>query len=652
MSYSRLSIIPTYPMASLLRPGTLYIVVSYLLISALPFLPLAMGQPVSDPGRLVAMETVTWALLWAVFKRPRWFQWLLLPAFLAVPTEIYLRLYFGQGISTHHLGIIAETSPKEALEFLGNKAWMLLAIMLAVIAWWASILRLAWRSHALSWSHYSRWLVIAAYLVGASVWFYGRELGVASASIVAKASVSSSAPTSGSASEEEENDDASDADASSSPAVKKPVPASPASTAYARYVAKAALYLPKLPHWANIPYDDDTFARTWPFGLVLRGVDFWNERSYLADLTGKSNAFSFHAHDAGPAARPQIVVMVIGESSRYDRWSINGYQRETNPLLGKEGNLVAFSNMVTAVSATRLSVPVIVSRKPATMSLKAGFSEKSFLTAFKEAGFKAFWLSNQMSFGQFDTPISVFAKEADVTQFLNLGGFTNSSNYDQILLEPMNNAMRDAAPKKLIVLHTLGNHWNYSHRYPKSYDKWQPSLFGVENPAFTDLANKPALNNSYDNSVLYTDWILAEVISNLKASGQLASMMFVSDHGQTLYDGSCNLAFHGHNTQYEFHIPAFVWYSDAFKEVHPDKVDQLNRHRTSRLSTENVFHSLLDMADIRYPDEKLQWSLFSSQFKRHTRYVDSYGWSNYDNATFKGDCREVIDKKKPLAQEK
>ncbi|MES2106861.1 MAG: phosphoethanolamine transferase [Pseudomonadota bacterium] len=637
-------------MPSLLRPGTLYILISYLLISALPFLPLAMGQVLTHPYHLIVMEAVAWTLLWAVCKRPGWFHWLLLPAFFAVPTEIYLRMYFGQGISTHHLGIIAETSPKEALEFLGNKAWLLLFVSLAVVAWWWSILRLARHKHALSWNHYSRWLAIGAYLLGAAVWFYGREIGVASASVTANASapLASSASAAASA-EEDDEDDASDSEASASIIAKRPAPA---STAYSRYLAKVSPYLPKLPHWANIPYDDDTFALTWPFGLVLRGVDFWNERSYLADLAGKSGSFSFQAHEAGPAEQPQIVVMVIGESSRYDRWSLNGYQRETNPQLSKEDNLVSFSDMVTSVSATRLSVPVIVSRKPATMSLKAGFSEKSFLTAFKEAGFKTFWLSNQMSFGQFDTPISVFAKEADVTQFLNLGGFTNNSNHDQILLAPMNNAIRDPAPKKLIVLHTLGNHWNYSHRYPKSYDKWQPSLFGVENPAFTDLKNKQALNNSYDNSILYIDWMLSEVISSLKATQQLTSMMFVSDHGQTLYDGSCNLAFHGHNTQYEFHIPAFVWYSDLFKDAHPDKVEQLHRHQKSRLSTENIFHSLLDMADIRYPDERLQWSFFSDQLKPHTRYVDSYGWSNYDNATFKGDCREVIDRKKPLPQEK
>jgi len=293
-----------------------------------------------------------------------------------------------------------------------------------------------------------------------------------------------------------------------------------------------------------------------------------------------------------------------------------------------------------------------LSRKPATQSLRAGFSETSFLSAYREAGFKTFWLSNQMSFGEFDTPVSVFAKEADVTRFFNLGGFTNRSDFDDVLLAPLQNAIDDPAPKKLIVLHTLGNHWNYSHRYPQEFDRWRPSLFGIDQPAYTSLKLKPEINNSYDNSILYTDWLLSQVISLLKAGPAMASMMYVADHGQTLYDGSCKLAFHGHNTQFEFHVPALVWYSDAYGAVHADKVAQLRQHQGAPLSTENIFHSLLDMADIRYAGDQLDRSFFSAQWARHVRYVDSYGWTDYDNATLKGDCREVIGRKKPLQREK
>ncbi|MGZ8316629.1 MAG: phosphoethanolamine transferase, partial [Telluria sp.] len=416
--------------------------------------------------------------------------------------------------------------------------------------------------------------------------------------------------------------------------------------------AHTGLVLPPLPHWAALPFEFNAFAQSWPFGLLARGADFYKERQHLAQLSARSSKFRFNAKQARPDSAPEVVVLVLGESSRYDRWSLNGYARDTNPLLRQEANLVALPDVITAVSATRLSVPVIISRKPSMKSLKDGFAEKSFLTAYKEAGFKTFWLSNQISFGEYDTPVSVFAREADVIQFLNLGGFTNNSNFDEILFDPLKIALADAAPKKLVVLHSLGSHWNYSHRYPKAFDRWQPSLHGVDKPVYTDQKMKAHLNNSYDSSILYTDWFLAQVIGKLKASGQRTSMVYVADHGQSLYDGSCKLGFHGHNTQYDFHVPAFVWYSSQYRDRYPHKVQQLARHRGAKLATENMFHTLLDMADIRYPGERLEWSFVNASFSEHKRYVDSYGWSNYDNAKFKGDCREVIDNGTPLKREK
>jgi len=599
-------------MRRLLRPPNLFLVSTYLLLSVVPALPLVFGRTVESPARLAGMEVVAWLALWALFKRPARFHWLLLPAFLVLPLEVYLQCYFNQGVSTHHLGIILETSPKEAVEFLGAKVWLLAGIALGMVAWFLASWRAAATTHDLDWVDSSRFVLIGLLTLAALLWLY--DVNPAAA-------------------------DKPSTRASSNPPLGDSF--TPDNTRF-----------PKWPAWARVPFDVTSFGMTWPFGLAVRGHEFWQERQYLASLTHKSTLFHFGAQQRTDLDMPQVFVMVIGESSRFDRWGLNGYTRDTNPSLRQEKNLVSLSDVITAVSATRLSVPVLVSRKPATQSLRAGFSEKSFLSAFKEAGFKTYWLSNQMSFGKFDTPVSVFAKEADVARFFNFGGFASGSSFDEVLLEPLKSAIGEPARKKLIVLHTLGNHWNYSHRYPKQYDKWQPSLFGVASPAYTDIAIKASLNNSYDNSVLYTDWFLAQVIRELKASKHVAAMMYVSDHGQTLYDGSCKLAFHGHNTQFEFHIPALVWYSDLYRLTHPTKVTRLLKNQHAKLATENIFHSLLDMADIRYSTEQLEWSFFSKQFRTHKRYVDSYGWTDYDNATFRGDCREVIDKGTPLAQEK
>ncbi|TFW30854.1 phosphoethanolamine transferase [Massilia horti] len=617
-------------MRFLLRPANLYLAATYLALSCVPFAARLFGHPVADPGQVLGIEVIGWITLWAVFKRPAWFHLLLLPAFLALPAELYLYAYYGQGISAHHLGIMTETSPAEAMEFLGKKAWMLLAVLIGVLIWFGTSLRVAWKSRDFDWADVSRPVVLGVLALGAAVLGYGYWFGVAPPPVAAIAPKASSAAI--------HLVKAGPVASPPPPGVNAPAPKPPLPPHR----------LPALPNWARLPFAFDVFAHSWPFGLAARGIDFYKERTYLADLNRRSVNFRFGAHMAEPNAEPQIAVMVIGESSRYDRWSINGYQRQTNPLLSGEPNLVILPDVITSVAATRLSVPVIISRKPAMKSLKDGFSEKSFLTAFKEAGFKTFWLSNQISFGKFDTPVSVFAKEADEVDFMNLGGFTDTSNFDEVLLAPLGRVLTDPAPKKLIVLHTLGSHWNYSHRYPKEFDHWLPSLYGVDKPVYTDLKMKPQLNNSYDSTILYTDWFLAQVIGQLKGTEQQSTLLYVADHGQTLYDNSCRLAFHGHNTQYEFHVPAFVWYSDQYQQRFPEKVNQLLRRRKARLATENMFHTLLDMADIRYPQDRLEWSFVNSQFKQHKRYVDSYGWTDYDDAVMKGDCREVIAKGRPL----
>ncbi|SHH69290.1 phosphoethanolamine transferase [Massilia sp. CF038] len=598
-------------MTAVLRPAKLFLLLTYLALSLVPFFPLLFGKTVEQPWQLLGVEVIAWVAIWAVFKRPAWFHWLLIPAFLALPTELYLYTYYGQPISTHHLGIIVETSPKEAMEFLGNTVWLMLAVTLAVIAWWAATWRIALADRELDWNDASRWIALAGLGAAAAVLAYGVEFGITPAATASKSA--------------------------------------PSAVAGASWTG---LSLPPLPHEARVPVELEALARSWPFGLVWRGIDFYNERQHLAELGERNSQFRFQASQANQDGAAQTMVMVIGESSRYDRWQLNGYERATNPLLSQEKNLVVLPDVITPVSATRLSVPVMISRKPPMQSLKDGFAEKSFLTAYKEAGFKTYWLSNQVSFGKFDTPVSVFAKEADVIQFMNLGGFTNHSNFDQILLGPLRNALADPAPRKLIVLHTLGSHWNYSQRHPKEFDHWQPSLFGIDKPVVTNTAIKPLMNNSYDNSVLYTDWFLAQVIGQLRGAAQRSAMVYVSDHGQSLYDNSCKLAFHGHNTQFDFHVPALLWYSDQFQASRPDKIAELARHRTARLGTENMFHTLLDLADIHYPGERLDWSFVNPAFQPHTRYVDSYGWSDYDNATLKGDCREIMDKGTPLKREK
>jgi len=166
-------------MRFLLRPRNLYVLLSYCVLSCMPFVPRLFGLPVAHPGQLAGIALVCWIGAWAVFKRPACFHWLLLPAFLALPMELYLYAFYGQGISTHHLGIVFETSPAEALEFLGSKVWLMIAVFAGMLAWFITSWIAAWRTRDLDWDDLSRWVVLGvlAYFttMGYWRWWVGRQ---------------------------------------------------------------------------------------------------------------------------------------------------------------------------------------------------------------------------------------------------------------------------------------------------------------------------------------------------------------------------------------------------------------------------------------------------------------------------------------------
>jgi len=557
--------------------GKLLLIASYAILSLVPFAPMLAGRPVHHPGAVALAELLLWASLWAVFARPAYFHWLLLPAFLALPMELYVQWYFNQSLSAHHVGIMVETTPAEAMEFIGNQGWAMAAAFVAVALWWLLCLMVARQADGLAWRGITRWafLMLAAALTAVNA-CSALKLGDGPLAEVRILGLGDLKP---------------------------------------------------LLDMAN----RDGLARTRPFGLTTTVLDYHEQRRDLSRMSRGAEGFSFQARQHPSDGRPEVVLVVIGESSRFDRWRLNGYVRDTTPLLAQESNLITLADVVSPVSVTRLSVPVLATRKPAREALTLGFHEKSFVSAFREAGFHTWWLSNQLTYGEHDTPFAAFPQEAHEVRHLNLGGYYEQSSYDGALLAPLQRALTAPERRKLVVLHTLGNHWNYARRYPPAFDHWRPSLTGVEQPVLGDPNQLELASNSYDNSIRYTDWFLAQAIGMLKRSGQRAVLVYVSDHGEVLRDAQCQLYLHGHGTQHEHHVPAFVWYSDQYRARYPAKVAALERHRAKRLGTQDVFHTLLDLVDIRYPGERLEWSFAYPGYTPRPRIVANDYWAERDN---------------------
>ncbi len=337
----------------------------------------------------------------------------------------------------------------------------------------------------------------------------------------------------------------------------------------------------------------------FPVALVS-GVN--EARIFLKKNTlDKAENFAFGAVKMDSIHQRQVYVLIIGESSRYDRWQINGWKRDTSPRLAARKDLITCSDVIAGAHYTWVSVPQIITRAdPDNYDLQ--YREKSILAAFHEAGFKTVWLSNQSDQDIFwSGTITLHAKTADVSFFSP----TYSPNlefedvYDGRLLPKLDSILRADDRNLFIVLHTLGNHWEYSRRYPVEFDLFKPSGYTqVISPP--DASNREAILNSYDNSILYADFIIDQVIISVSKAAAVSTVVFVSDHGEDLYDADpYQLDFHFRPSVATLKVPLFIWTSQGFNNVYPGKRRALEANKGKKIGSGDMFYTVLDMANIR-----------------------------------------------------
>jgi glucan phosphoethanolaminetransferase (alkaline phosphatase superfamily) len=388
----------------------------------------------------------------------------------------------------------------------------------------------------------------------------------------------------------------------------------------------------------------DIITNGYPFGTPLRLHNFFLEKSNLLLQRNHIKRYTFNAKSTNQDTTKETFVLIIGETGKRERWSLNGYHRQTNPLLSQQVNLVNFTDFLSITSLTRTSVPTLLTRKPASISNIFTFNEKSIISAFKEAGFKTYWLSMQMPVGEHDSTISTYAYESDFIKFFRYSDYSHTGAYDTELLPHFKEILSEPNNKKFIILHTLGSHFNYMDRYLKKFDIFRPSLFDVKNPSLHDYGQKINLSNSYDNSVLFTDYFIDNIIDTLKKNQQNAFLLYSADHGESIFENHCNQSGHGLNTRKNFEIPALAWYSDEYKSSNLSHVQSLIANKDKKINTENVFFSLLDAANIDYKGRNQEMSFASPLFQNRSRFINQSKLINYDNALFVGQCEIVTEK--------
>lgn len=332
-------------------------------------------------------------------------------------------------------------------------------------------------------------------------------------------------------------------------------------------------------------------------------------RYYSNPATPIYAAFKFTrkgmAVEAGPprplgtdAQRPvgdqdrELVVLVVGETARADRFSLNGYARDTNPRLANE-DLVSFTSVTSCGTSTAVSVPCMfaVDSHDSYDDGRARATE-NLLDVLAHAGVRMLWrdnntgskgVANRVAYESFRTPDTnpVCDLECrDTGMLAGLQEFVDSQ----------------AAGDILIVLHQMGSHGPaYYKRYPERFRVFEPTCETSQ----LDECDQAAIGNTYDNTILYTDHFLAQVIAFLKHNDSRfeTAMLYLSDHGESL--GEAGLYLHGLPEMLapsqQTHVPMMLWVGSAYDDIDLAAVQRL---RDLPLSHDNLFHTVLGLFEL------------------------------------------------------
>jgi glucan phosphoethanolaminetransferase (alkaline phosphatase superfamily) len=283
-------------------------------------------------------------------------------------------------------------------------------------------------------------------------------------------------------------------------------------------------------------------------------------------------------------------VLVIGEAARYSNFGINGYGRDTTPNLEKLHSLVNYK-AISCSNTTFLSVPCMLSRY-GEKDLNLVEKETSILSILTKLGFETLWMGTQSITKYYRNKLGgSFYNEVDFHMIPGGSLVFLPNDLDGKMLPYLEKSLQDEKyGKKFIVMHSTGSHWNYSARYPIEFEKFKPAIDINANIDASGCLNEE-LVNSYDNSILYTDYFLSEVIDRLK--NENAFLIYASDHGESL--GECGRLTHGSDGYFaeQREVPIMVWFSDKYIKNHPEKWEAVKSFQKDLISHDNIFHSIL-----------------------------------------------------------
>ena len=284
----------------------------------------------------------------------------------------------------------------------------------------------------------------------------------------------------------------------------------------------------------------------------------------------------------------ELIILVVGETARADHFSLNGYARETNPLL-KQAGVFNFSNFHACGTSTAVSVPCMFSVEG---SQGKADGQESLLDVLQRAGVNVLWLDNNSD----SKGVAVRVPYQDYKS-PSVNTICDIECRDEGMLVPLQ-AYIDSHPTGdiVIVLHQMGNHGPaYYKRYPAAFEHFKPTCQSND----LSQCTQEEIVNAYDNALRYTDYFLAKTIELLKQNSDRyeTALFYVSDHGESLGEGGTYL--HGLPKaiapKAQLHVPAIMWLGGHHHDV---DVPALMKKIDQPFTHDNLFHTMLGYIEV------------------------------------------------------
>lgn len=317
---------------------------------------------------------------------------------------------------------------------------------------------------------------------------------------------------------------------------------------------------------------------------------------------------------------PRTLVLVLGESTTRQHMHLYGYGRDTTPnldaLAASGQGLTVFQNVVAPRPYT-IEVMQQILTFGDEQNPDRFLTDPSLINLMKQAGYKTFWITNQQTMTKRNTMLTTFSQQTDEQAYLNNQRNQNASQYDGVVLDPFEKALKDPAQKKFIVVHLLGTHMDYRYRYPEEFAYFKDRQ-GVPSALSDDQVET---YNFYDNAVRYNDFVVSNLIKRYAESSANGFMVYLSDHGEDVYS-SGNHDRLGRNemapTRPMYTIPFMVWTSPSWQAAHPR---DLKAVADRAYSSSHLIHTLSDLAGLSYDRYEPAKSLVSPQFVVAPRWI-------------------------------